>query len=79
MIMYEYKCEQCGFNFERLQNMYEEPTEKCPRCGGKLNIVIGSDINTMSKGSDFYADDYGGGPGKGLRKSCDTKTNKANR
>ena len=63
MPMYEYKCEQCGFNFERLQKMPEEPIKKCPKCGGKVNRLIGSDINIIFKGSGFYVNDYGKGSG----------------
>lgn len=61
MPMYEYKCEQCGFNFERLQKMSEEPIKKCPKCGGNVKRLNGSDINIIFKGSGFYVNDYGKG------------------
>ena len=61
MPMYEYKCKRCGFNFERLQKMSEEPIKICPKCGGKVNRLIGSDINIIFKGSGFYVNDYGKG------------------
>ena len=68
MPMYEYKCERCGFNFERLQKMSEEPIKICPKCGGKVNRLIGSNINIIFKGSGFYVNDYG----KGSRNSKDS-------
>jgi putative FmdB family regulatory protein len=59
MPMYEYKCETCGFNFERRQRMSEEPIKICPKCSGKVKRLIGSDINIIFKGSGFYVNDYG--------------------
>lgn len=64
MPMYEYKCEHCGFNFERLQKMSEEPIKKCPKCGRKVKRLIGSGINIIFKGSGFYVNDYGKSSGK---------------
>ncbi|MGD2092237.1 MAG: zinc ribbon domain-containing protein [Candidatus Aminicenantes bacterium] len=61
--MYEYKCEQGGFNFEQLQKMSEEPIKKCPKCGGNVKRLIGNDINIFFKGSGFYVNDYGKGSG----------------
>jgi len=54
----EYKCEKCGFNFERLQKMSEKPIQKC---GCKVKRLIGSNINIIFKGSGFYVNDYGKG------------------
>jgi putative FmdB family regulatory protein len=69
--MYEYKCKQCGFNFERLQKMSEEPIKICPKCSGKVKRLIGSDINIIFKGSGFYVNDYG----KGSRNSSNIRGN----
>jgi putative FmdB family regulatory protein len=68
MPVYEYKCEQCNFDFERLQKMSEEPIKKCPKCGGKVKRLIGSDINIIFKGSGFYVNDYGKGSGNSSSK-----------
>jgi len=72
MPMYEYKCEQCGFNFERLQKVSEKPIKKCPKCGGKVKRLIGSNINIIFKGSGFYVNDYG----KGSRNSNNSEGEK---
>ena len=39
MPTYEYKCETCGYVFEKLQKMTDEPVKKCPKC--KSLLVIG--------------------------------------
>ena len=75
MPMYEYKCKQCGFNFERLQKMSEEPIKKCPKCGGKVKRLIGSNITIIFKGSGFYVNDYG----KGSRNSNNRRGNYNNK
>lgn len=34
MPMYEYRCSQCGANYEELRRMSEADTDlKCPQCG----------------------------------------------
>lgn len=32
MPLYEYKCQGCGFEFEKLASNAEDIVEKCPRC-----------------------------------------------
>lgn len=40
MLAYEYKCQQCGYHFEEMQNMSDAPLEKCPQCGGQVERII---------------------------------------
>jgi putative FmdB family regulatory protein len=42
MLKYEYLCESCGYEFEKFQNMNNEPLKKCPKCGKKVNRLIGA-------------------------------------
>ncbi len=42
MPTYEYECSECGFKFERFQQMTDLPLSKCPQCGGKVKRLIGS-------------------------------------
>ena len=34
MPTYDYKCAQCGHDFEIFQSMSAEHIKKCPKCGG---------------------------------------------
>ncbi len=58
MPTYEYECQECGYRFEKFQNMSDEPLESCPECGGKLKRLIGKGAGVIFKGLGFYATDY---------------------
>ena len=61
MPTYEYRCDGCGFHFERFQGMLEEPVKICPRCGGRVRRLIGAGGGIIFKGKGFYATDYRSG------------------
>ncbi len=59
MPTYEYVCEACGHEFERFQQMREDPVRKCPKCGRlevRRKISVGGGV--LFKGPGFYATDY---------------------
>lgn len=58
MPTYDYKCEECGYEFEKFQSMMEDPIKKCPECNGKVKRLIGSGAGLIFKGSGFYITDY---------------------
>jgi len=58
MPTYEYKCRDCGKNFEKIQRISESSLTKCPYCGGKVERVISGGAGLLFKGSGFYATDY---------------------
>jgi len=58
MPTYEYKCEDCGSKFEKFQSMKDKPLEKCPKCNGRVQRLIGTGAGVIFKGSGFYATDY---------------------
>jgi putative FmdB family regulatory protein len=59
MPTYEYKCENCGHNFDEFQAMSDPPLKKCPQCGKrKLRRVFGAGAAVLFKGSGFYQTDY---------------------
>ncbi len=59
MPTYEYKCEACGYQFERFQSMSAEPVKRCPECGkAKVKRLIGTGAGLIFKGSGFYITDY---------------------
>jgi putative FmdB family regulatory protein len=59
MPTYEYKCDACGLEFERFQQMSAAPVKKCPRCGKrKVRKLISAGAGMIFKGSGFYITDY---------------------
>jgi len=59
MPTYEYKCDACGFKFEKFQSIKSTPTKKCPHCGkNRAKRLIGTGAGLIFKGSGFYITDY---------------------
>jgi putative FmdB family regulatory protein len=59
MPTYEYKCESCGYEFERFQSITAKPIRKCPKCKKtSVRRLIGIGAGVIFKGSGFYATDY---------------------
>lgn len=58
MPTYEYECKDCGYRFEKFQNIKDEPVKKCPKCGGRTKRLIGTGAGIIFKGSGFYHTDY---------------------
>ncbi len=43
MPIYEYKCSNCGHQFEKIQKFSDDPLKKCPNCDkNALNKLISS-------------------------------------
>jgi len=59
MPLYEYACESCGKQFERIRKFSDPPLETCPLCdGGPVHKLVSSPA-IQFKGSGFYITDYG--------------------
>ena len=58
MPTYDYKCDDCGYDFEKFQSINARKLTKCPRCGGKVKRLIGTGAGIIFKGSGFYETDY---------------------
>jgi putative FmdB family regulatory protein len=59
MPTYEYKCDACGYEFERFQPITADPIKRCPECGkAKVKRLIGTGAGMIFKGSGFYITDY---------------------
>lgn len=58
MPTYQYRCTQCGHEFEEFQKMTDEPLSKCPECGGKPQRLISGGSGLLFKGGGFYITDY---------------------
>lgn len=60
MPTYDYKCQQCGYKFEKRQKMSDEKLKTCPKCGGELHRLFGAGASIHFKGHGFYETDYKG-------------------
>ena len=59
MPTYEYKCDACGYAFEKFHSITARPIRKCPKCGKlKVKRLIGTGAGMIFKGSGFYETDY---------------------
>lgn len=57
MPLYEYRCKQCGFRYEKIQKFNAEPEEVCPKCGGELERPLTAPA-LQFKGAGWYVNDY---------------------
>ena len=58
MPTYEYRCENCGDEFEEYQSIKAEPLTECRICGGRVERLISAGGGLIFKGSGFYITDY---------------------
>ena len=58
MPTYDYRCSVCGHEFEEFQLITDDPLKECPKCGGKIERLIGAGGGFIFKGSGFYTTDY---------------------
>ena len=58
MPVYEYRCKECGYEFDRHQSFAEARLTDCPTCEAKgaLRKVFGN-VGVTFKGSGFYRTD----------------------
>ncbi|MFQ5737327.1 MAG: FmdB family zinc ribbon protein, partial [Thermodesulfobacteriota bacterium] len=56
---YEYKCKDCGHEFEMIQKFSDRPVKKCPECAGKVEKLI-SQSSFVLKGTGWYQTDFAG-------------------
>ena len=66
MPRYDYRCSDCGHEFEVKQSFSDEPVALCPLCDVESRRVIHS-VPVVFKGSGFYVNDYGKGGGSNGR------------
>lgn len=58
MPTYEYRCRDCGREFELFQRMSDEPRAPCPDCGQGAERLISGGAGLLFKGDGFYITDY---------------------
>ena len=57
MPLYEYRCTQCGYRFEKIQSFDSVPETECSKCGGTLKRPLTAPAFQF-KGSGWYVNDY---------------------
>ena len=68
MPTYDYRCKDCGHEFEIHQSFSEDALTVCPNCQGALRKVF-SAVGISFKGSGFYKTDSRGGSSKSASSS----------
>jgi len=74
MPIYEYRCQACGHDIEKLQRINDEPLKECPDCG-KLELVrLVSAAGFRLKGAGWYETDFKKDGKKNLHDSGNTSS-----
>ena len=74
MPLYEYRCKQCGHQFEKIQSFSAPEEKECPVCKGEVERLISAPA-IQFKGAGWYVNDYAA-KGKGSSaKSSDASGN----
>jgi putative FmdB family regulatory protein len=53
---YQYRCTECGHEFEEFQSFTDDALSVCPVCAGRLRKVFNA-VGVVFKGSGFYRND----------------------
>ncbi len=57
MPTYEYLCEDCGYHFDIVQRITEDPLKECPKCKGSVKRLINC-TTFLLKGDGWYRSGY---------------------
>lgn len=57
MPIYEYRCRQCGEQFEKIQKFSAPVLMKCAKCGAEMERLLSAPA-IQFKGSGWYVTDY---------------------
>lgn len=58
MPIYEYQCQDCGHELEKLQKMSDAPLKECPQCDQPTLSKKISAAGFRLKGTGWYATDF---------------------
>ena len=58
MPIFEFRCDDCGFEKDALQKMSDPPLVNCPQCGKPALRKLVSAAGFQLKGSGWYATDF---------------------
>ena len=74
MPTYQYRCSDCGVEFDRYQKFSDEPLTVCPTCEGSIRRVI-QPVGVVFKGAGWYINDSR--PSASPKNGADGKTEKS--
>jgi putative FmdB family regulatory protein len=69
MPIYEYRCQQCDHELERIQRMSDEPLRDCPACNKPELLRLVSAAGFRLKGGGWYETDFKQGQKRNLADS----------
>jgi putative FmdB family regulatory protein len=69
--LYEYRCKQCGHQFEKIQSFSAPEETECPVCHGEIERLISAPA-IQFKGAGWYVNDYAAKGSKTASKSGDS-------
>lgn len=72
MPIYEYKCNNCGHEYEIIQKISDTPDKKCPSCSKMEAVRLVSAAGFQLKGTGWYETDFKN-KGKPVDKATSTK------
>lgn len=58
MPIYQYRCESCGHELEKMQKLSDAPLTDCPACGHPSLKKVISPVGFRLKGSGWYETDF---------------------
>ncbi|MGB6133744.1 MAG: zinc ribbon domain-containing protein [Acidobacteriaceae bacterium] len=70
MPLYEYRCKDCGHQFEKIQSFSAPDEKECPVCHGPVERLISASA-VQFKGSGWYATDYAAKKSGPMKASAD--------
>jgi putative FmdB family regulatory protein len=73
MPIYEYRCQQCGHELEKLQRMSDAPLVDCPACEKPGLKRLISAAGFRLKGGGWYETDFKQGQKRNLVEGADAK------
>ncbi len=73
MPIYEYRCDECGHELEKIQKISDAPLSECPACGKSALKKLISAAGFRLKGSGWYETDFKKSNQKNLHDSGDKK------
>ena len=69
MPIYEYQCNKCNHNCEKLESINAPKVQKCPECGAESLQRIVSSTSFQLKGEGWYVTDFRDSGKKGSDKA----------
>jgi putative FmdB family regulatory protein len=69
--LYEYRCQECGHQFEKIQSFSAPEEKECPICKGELEKLISAPAFHF-KGAGWYVNDYASKGSKAEAKAAES-------